>query len=128
MRTVSSSPSVYKFRSFVLIIFQSQTRHSFYCGYFFFQGFDFSYHSSFKWAVEAYVSMEASVASSTNQSMDAVREVKLGVEPETDKQYYFDDNHTMFSLPFTFHFLPQVEEEVSEHFLSMFFKYTVALN
>lgn len=77
------------------------------------QGFDFNYHNSFKNVIEAYASAECTFASSTIQSMDSIREVKLSVDAEVDKQQFFEDNQQTFSLPYTFNFIPSSDEEVS---------------
>ena len=76
------------------------------------QGFDRNYHESFKRGVEAYVTAEANLASTTIQSADSLREAKLAVEADKDKQYFFDDNQGTVTLPFTFAYLPYNDEEV----------------
>ena len=62
--------------------------------------------------VEAYVTAEANVAASSNQSVDVVREAKFTVEAAKDKQFFFDDNSGALALPFTFAFLPFNDDEV----------------
>ena len=62
--------------------------------------------------MEAYVTAEANLASTTNQSADSLREAKLAVEADKDKQYFFDDNQGTVTLPFTFAYLPYNDEEV----------------
>jgi hypothetical protein len=62
---------------------------------------------------------ECTLASSTIQSMDSIREVMLSVDAEVDKQQFFEDNQSTFSLPYTFHFLPCTDEEVLCLLLSM---------
>ena len=76
------------------------------------QTFDYNYHDSFTRGVEAYVTAEANVAASSNQSVDVVREAKFTVEAAKDKQFFFDDNSGALALPFTFAFLPFNDDEV----------------
>ena len=87
------------------------------CVFFETKGFDFNYHESFKRGVEAYVTAEASVACATVQSADAVREVKLSVEAEKDKKFFFEDNQAAAVLPFLFSFLPYADDEVKKNSL-----------
>lgn len=77
-------------------------------------GFDSNYHASFKRGVEAYVTAEANLASAVIQSADAIREGKLSVEAEKDKQFFFEDNHTALVQPFTFAFLPHNDDELNQ--------------
>lgn len=76
------------------------------------QVFDSNYHDSFKRGVEAYVTAEANLASAIIQSAEVVREGKLSVQADKDKQLFFEDNHAAFVQPFTFAFLPHSDEEV----------------
>lgn len=78
-----------------------------------FQGFDLNYHNSFKQGVEAYVTAEANLASTTIQSADSIHEGKLSVQADKDKKDFFEDNHAAVVLPFTFAYLPYNDEEVS---------------
>ena len=55
---------------------------------------------------------EANLASATIQSANSLREAKLSVQADKDKQYFFDDNQGTLSLPFTFAYLPYNDEEV----------------
>ena len=55
---------------------------------------------------------EANLAGATIQSADSLREAKLAVEADKDKQYFFDDNQGTVTLPFTFAYLPYNDEEV----------------
>lgn len=55
---------------------------------------------------------EANLASATIQSADSLREAKLTVEADKDKQYFFDDNQGTVTRPFTFAYLPYSDEEV----------------
>ncbi|KAJ7351127.1 SLIT-ROBO Rho GTPase-activating protein 3 [Desmophyllum pertusum] len=79
-------------------------------------GFDCNYHISFKRGVEAYITAEANLACATIQSSESVREGKLSVDPDKDKQYFFEDNHNQGALvlPFTFAYLPHNEEELNQ--------------
>lgn len=55
---------------------------------------------------------EANLASTIIQSADSLREAKLSVQADKDKQYFFDDNQGTLTLPFTFAYLPYNDEEV----------------
>ena len=76
------------------------------------QVFDSNYHDSFKRGLEAYVTAEANLANASIQSAEVVREGKLSVLADKDKQHFFEDNHAAFVQPFTFAFLPHTDEEV----------------
>ena len=76
------------------------------------QVFDSNYHDSFKRGLEAYVTAEANLANVSIQSAEVVREGKLSVLADKDKQHFFEDNHAAFVQPFTFAFLPHSDEEV----------------
>ena len=76
------------------------------------QVFDSNYHDSFKRGLEAYVTAEANLANASIQSAEVVREGKLSVLADKDKQLFFEDNHAAFVQPFTFAFLPHTDEEV----------------
>ena len=81
------------------------------------QGFDSNYHNSFKRGVEAYVTAEAHLAGVTIQSADTIREGKISVVADRDKQFFFEDNHTALMQPFTFAFLPYNDEEVGSLYM-----------
>ena len=55
---------------------------------------------------------EANLASTIIQSADGLREAKLSVQADKDKQYFFDDNQGTLTLPSTFAYLPYNDEEV----------------
>ena len=55
---------------------------------------------------------EANLAGATIQSVDSLREAKLSVQADKDKQFFFDDNQGTVTLPFTFAYLPYNDEEV----------------
>ena len=91
------------------------------------QTFDYNYHDSFTRGVEAYVTAEANVAASSNQSVDVVREAKFTVEAAKDKQFFFDDNSGALALPFTFAFLPFNDDVRLVSVLSLNFNLTPIL-
>lgn len=76
--------------------------------------FDSNYHDSFKRGLEAYVTAEANLANASIQSAEVVREGKLSVLADKDKQHFFEDNHAAFVQPFTFAFLPHSDEEMNQ--------------
>ena len=80
-----------------------------------FQVFDSNYHNSFKRGLEAYVTAEANVATGNIQSADSIREGKLSVQADKDKQFFFEDNHAAFAQHFAFAFLPHSDDEVGLH-------------
>ena len=82
-----------------------------------FQGFDSNFHDAFKRGVEAYITAEANLAGATIQSVDSIREGKLSVLADRDKQYFFEDNHSALALPFTFAYLPYTDVEVGSYLL-----------
>ena len=57
---------------------------------------------------------EANAAGAAIQSVDCVREAKLTVQADKDKQYFFDDNPGTLALQFKFAFLPYNDEEVGK--------------
>ena len=58
---------------------------------------------------------EAHLAEATIQSANSLREAKLAVQADKDKQYFFEDNHGTVVLPFNkFAYLPYNDEEVPQ--------------
>ena len=55
---------------------------------------------------------EGNLPSATIQSVNSIREGKLSVEADKDKQYFFEDNHASLVQPLTFAYLPYNDEEV----------------
>lgn len=78
----------------------------------FLKSFDSNYHNSFKRGVEAYVTAEANLAGATIQSVNSLREAKLSVQADKDKQFFFEDNQGTVVQPFKFAYLPYTDEEV----------------
>lgn len=76
--------------------------------------FDSNYHNSFKRGLEAYVTAEANVATGNIQSADSIREGKLSVQADKDKQFFFEDNQAAFAQHFAFAFLPHSDDEMNQ--------------
>ena len=55
---------------------------------------------------------EANLAEVTIQSVNSLRESKLSVQADKDKQFFFEDNHGTLAQPFKFAYLPYTDEEV----------------
>ena len=68
---------------------------------------------------------EANLASATIQSADSLREAKLSVEADKDKQFFFDDNQGTVTLPFTFAYLPYNDEEVHSTFVHVHVQWNI---
>ncbi|XP_068757781.1 SLIT-ROBO Rho GTPase-activating protein 2B-like [Montipora capricornis] len=81
--------------------------------------FDSNYHNSFKRGLEAYVTAEANVAAGNIQSADSIREGKLSVQADKDKQFFFEDTHAAFAHHFAFAFFPHSDDEVGLHDLNL---------
>ncbi|EDO46865.1 predicted protein, partial [Nematostella vectensis] len=74
-------------------------------------GFDFNFHDSFERAIAAYTQAETNASAATIHSMNVVQEAKLTINPDLDKKYFFEDNLSIFAIPFKFQYLPYSEEE-----------------